>query len=284
MLRRTTAALAGLATGFVVMASPAWAADPVVAGDGRGAYDTGIDQPGSGGNGPTTQPVGTGTGSGSGSGDGGGGGDDGPACTYTRAESMDKPGSPVEQAYYRICMEGDVAGGVSIIYVATAAAGVLPPSVTPEQLAQRIRNRMVLPTPTVGLNPDGEPYQLVQFPIWWWVSNWAPMTQRTELGPVWAEVTATPLKSRFDSGYGESRECGQPGIPWSQGLPESHPHSCQFTYRQASESFTAQITVTWRVTWVGSGGSGGTLPLMTMSTSQPMRVLERRTVVVDGRG
>ena len=181
-------------------------------------------------------------------------------------------------------MEGDVAGGVSIIYVGPAATGVLPPSVTPEQLAQRIHNRMVLPTPTVGLNPDGEPYQLVQFPIWWWVSNWAPMTQRTELGPVWAEVTATPLKSRFDSGYGESRECGQPGIPWSQGLQESHPHSCEFTYRQASESFTAQITVTWRVTWVGSGGSGGTLPLMTTSTTQPMRVLERRTIVVDGRG
>ena len=38
--------------------------------------------------------------------------------------------------------------------------------------------------------------------------------------------------------------------------------------------------MTWRVTWVGSGGTGGELPLMTTETDIPLTVYERQAINV----
>ena len=41
---------------------------------------------------------------------------------------------------------------------------------------------------------------------WWWVdpAAWQPLRQRTQAGPVWAEVTATPVSTTWDAGDGSA--------------------------------------------------------------------------------
>lgn len=223
---------------------------------------------------------------GGGSGGGGGGAEVPDPCRYTRLPESDDPGPPAKEAYVRTCMSSEVNGTLPEI-VMLLEAGVLPPQVTPEQLAQRALNALQLPDPQVDLSPSPDivAYQLVNLPTWWAVENWAPQTQRTQLGPVFAEVTATPVSTRFDGGDGSAPvTCNRRGVKWRSGLPEELPQACRFTYQRANEQVAATISMTWRVTWVGSGGTGGTLPPQTTSSKQPLTVYERQAVVTSGRG
>ncbi len=300
---------------FAVVAAPspspalADSHGPDVSPDGRGRIDTVIRLPGTpGGSNPGggggAQPVvggspgrgGSGGGPGSGAGSGGGGG---PACTYTPAEFIpdnngndgkglylkECPGQPPEMVY----LPGAGNGGAGAAPPAGAPGAPAVPVVTPGMLAQDVLNTLVLPAPEASVNPDAttaDGFTLVNLPTWWWIENAGqPLTQRTALGPVWAEVTARPVGSSFDGGEGESAEwCDGPGIAWREGLSEEEPSACRYTYRRAAEHYDATVTLHWQVSWVGSGGAGGTFPEMTTSTTVPMRVYERQAVVVSGRG
>jgi hypothetical protein len=44
------------------------------------------------------------------------------------------------------------------------------------------------------------------------------------------------------------------------------------------------VTTTWSVSWVGSGGAAGTLPVISRSRTFPLRVAERQAVVTGGSG
>jgi hypothetical protein len=48
--------------------------------------------------------------------------------------------------------------------------------------------------------------------------------------------------------------------------------------------FTVTVTTTWRVTWVGAGGSGGALAPLSTSTTFPLAVAQRQTVSTSGSG
>lgn len=176
-----------------------------------------------------------------------------------------------------------------LIFVPIALGGAAPPGgppavvVTPEQLAQEARNLLDLPVPEVGVNPPD--YLLVQLPTWWWLENPEPITQRTELGPVWAEVTATPVSSSWTGGDPQPPvQCLGQGVEWRFNLGEEHPGSCRYTYRRASDQWDAQVVAQWEVTWVGAGGTGGELEGLVTEAVVPVTVYERQAVVVDGRG
>lgn len=177
-------------------------------------------------------------------------------------------------------------GGRVIMWIPNGAApgpaGV--PTVIPDVLAQEARNLLRLPLPAVGVSPDGanENPALVNLPTWWWVANAGVLTQRTAVGPVWAEVTAEPVSSAWVAGDGGRSDCAGLGIAWRPGSSESQPGSCRHTYSEANAEEQAQIQVTWRVTWVGSGGSGGTLTPMTMTMTQAVPVYERQAIVTGG--
>lgn len=243
-------------------------------GDGGGTIGTGIYDGGAPGSGA---PGGGDPGGGAG---GGGGGGNGVQCSYLGFPNLDDPGPPLRRAYRYLCDDG-TAG---YVLVPDGQAPDTVPTVTPGELAQQIYNRLQLPRPLVGMNPPyAEPgrFQIVNFPIWWWVDNFQPLTQRTELGDVWAEVTATPVFSVFDGGEGAGgARCNGPGIAWRQNLPEDYRLACTYSYRRSAERVTATITVTWDVTWVGSGGTGGQLDPMQLATPVPLTVYERQTVNV----
>ena len=289
-----TGALA--ASTLITLGSPVLAqhaGGPVVVIGGRGTIDTEITSPGSPGarrpvSSVETEPnveLGGGPGTGRRS-----AGDSGPRCEYLRLPQLDTPGPPAMHAFRYTCDDGSaghVAVRVGADPAAGAGAGPVVPLITPGDLAQQAFNTMQLPEPEVRLSPDSGPgrYQLVGFPTWWWVENFEPVTQRTAAGAVWAQVTATPLYSTFDGGNGDQPVlCDGPGLPWRHGLPENLPGACAYSYQRPAETVTATVTVTWQVTWVGSGDTAGELPLVRLSTAQPVTVYERQAVVTSGRG
>jgi hypothetical protein len=127
---------------------------------------------------------------------------------------------------------------------------------------------------------------LVNIPTWFWVDGWAPVRQTTRAGDVWAEVVATPVSATWFPGDGSAPvQCAGPGRPWTSD--DDTAGACRHTYLTSSAAqpnlvYTARVTVVWRVTWRGSGGRVGTLPLMERQVSFPVAVAERQTVVTMG--
>lgn len=170
--------------------------------------------------------------------------------------------------------------------------------VSPGRLAERAANRLSLPIPTSDLNPS--PHALVNLAEWFWVrrSSWSTLRQRTQAGPVWAQVVARPTSTTWDPGDGSLPfTCAGAGTPYVKSEPaEAQSTTCSYTYRRSSADepqsgpdpndrfFTVTVTTTWSVTWTGAGGLSGTLPAMTRSSSFPLAVAERDAVVTGGSG
>lgn len=208
---------------------------------------------------------------------------------------------PLPSMPYRGTWYGEFCGGPSyeaVIWVPDKANNRPPAQATPAVLAQQERNRLPLPTPAVQHNPTGD--ALVNLETWWWIDSrqWHVLRQRTAVGPVWAQVTARPVKSVWDAGDGTAPlTCRGGGTPYdTDKSADSQSTDCSHTYAQSSAGqpqngtdpndrfFTVTVTVYWQVRFVGSGGAGGALPMMTRTTTFPLRVEERQTVVTGGSG
>ena len=224
------------------------------------------------------------------------------ACTWMQVftyERLPLPPSVAGQPggwWAQYCNNDGWAGAPVFVPDGTPPAGVL--QVSPGTLAQRAVNQLRLPAPTVGLNPS--PRALVNLPEWFWVprSSWATLQQRTQAGPVWAVVTARPSSTTWDPGDGSAPfTCAGAGTAYVKSESADAQHTdCSYTYRRSSADqpqsgpdpndrfFTVTVTTTWSVTWTGAGGTGGTLPVMTRSTTFPLAVAERDAVVTGSSG
>jgi hypothetical protein len=184
------------------------------------------------------------------------------------------------------------------VFVPAGSSNVPSPVVQAGTLARTARNLLRLPKPQIRHNPMGD--ALVGLATWWWIEpgQWRPLRQRTQAGPVWAEVTATPVSTTWDAGDGSAPVvCPGPGTPYDTTQPEAGQLTdCSHTYRRTTADqpqtgpsvndrfFTVTVTTSWQVTWIGSAGSGGTLPVLTTSSTFPLAVAQRETVVTGGSG
>jgi hypothetical protein len=204
-------------------------------------------------------------------------------------------GKPGGHWYDVKCSDGSV---FLSMYVPPAPNNVPPDVVLAGALAQRAVNRLPLPVPEVQLNPRGQ--ALVNLPEWFWVPRaaWSSLSQRTQAGPVWARVSARPTSLSWDPGDGSPAvTCAGPGTPYDPTVSASAQSTrCSYTYTHSSAGqpqsgpspndrfFTVTVTATWSVTWVGSGGASGQLPVISRSRSFPLSVAERQAVVTGGSG
>lgn len=231
-----------------------------------------------------------------------GSGNDGITCSWTEESEYSQSlwdwlgaGEPGGRWYDVRCSDGSTYIGV---YVPPSSGSVPPAVVLAGSLARSVSSRLQLPTPTVGRSPAG--WALVGLPTWLWVEpgSWRVLRQRTTAGPVWAEVVATPVATTWDPGDGSAPfTCGGPGTVYDRSRPESvQSTDCSYTYRRSSAGqpqtgpddndrfFTVTVTTSWQVTWTGTAGSGGTLPVLTRTSSFPLAVAQRQTVVTGGSG
>ncbi|MGO9078945.1 MAG: hypothetical protein ACLQDY_07845 [Streptosporangiaceae bacterium] len=187
------------------------------------------------------------------------------ACTLTPLSPGQQsfaglPKAPKGEKWETITCPGrNPFGGVTLV----SAAGT--PAVTPQELMQEALGLLKIPTLRPGTAPPMGHDGLVGLPEWFWVpaGQWHPVSKTVSVAAVWATVTATPVRLTFLPGGGlPADSCAGPGTAYARGQTASS--ACQFTYAQSSAqqpgaAYRASVTVTWRVTWTGSGGTGGTI-------------------------
>ena len=187
--------------------------------------------------------------------------------------------------YWETCPFTGGSGGY--IWLPTPPAG-LPPS--PGELAKRAAATFKFPKPSGHRSPsenkryDGYPFSYVNLWLFDWTDpgTWKTLTASASAGGNWARVTATPVALTFDPGDGSPAvSCDGPGRPWtaSDGYGAPSDGACGYMYKRTTMSpITATQSITWKISWVGSGGTSGTLPDRSTSTSGQLQIFQVQVV------
>ncbi|WP_405585236.1 hypothetical protein [Streptomyces sp. NBC_01190] len=176
--------------------------------------------------------------------------------------------------------------------------GAAPPpdiqnALSPLILAELAYARIRVPDTDIDLNPAGG--QTVNLPTWAWLdrATFKPVsvTATAVLLGISATTTATPVALHLDPGtpdadvYPASGDCpidaaGRIGSPYAAGSGNAAP-PCGVAYRRSTpegSSYPLRATITWKVSWTGSGGTGGNLPDGTFGHTTDVTVQEIQTV------
>lgn len=176
-----------------------------------------------------------------------------------------------------------------------AAGAALPPP-SPATLAEQAAASFLLPQPSgersplTSLSYMGEPFTYVNLWTYFWTSpgSWKSLTATAAAGGNSATVTAKPVLLTFNPGDGsDAVSCDGPGGPWVPADGNDEPSDgCGFQYRDVSgpgydHPFTATQTITWQLTWTGTGNTTGVLNQRTTSTTGVLNVLQIQAVNVN---
>lgn len=189
---------------------------------------------------------------------------------------------------------GDEYGcGNLIHWVPNGSKPRYPESISPKILAGYAYSEVKIPDTTVALNPNGK--QTVNLPTWVWLdkAKFKPVKVTASLpgAGLWATTTAKPVGLHLDPGTKDadvspaSGECtigedGRIGSPYVKGSGRKSP-PCGVTYRRSTANtgaYQLKATLTWQISWKGSGGTGGTLPDGTFDSAVEVDVQEAQAV------
>jgi hypothetical protein len=163
-----------------------------------------------------------------------------------------------------LCFAGVLGAGPQAVLVNSRSD---VPAVTPQQLLVTALGELHIPYPSPATAPP-RGHGLVGLPEWFWAAagTWHTRRVRVTAGPVWAVVTAVPTGLTFGPGPGLIPvTCAGPGAAYNPQEPSTEQHTdCSYTYLRPStgqpgNAYPASVTATWRVTWTGSGDTGGIL-------------------------
>lgn len=167
-----------------------------------------------------------------------------------------------------------------------------PNAPTPDVLAAYAYDKIRVPDTEVELKPAAK--STVNLPTWVWLDKgtFKEIKVRAELPDtgLWAETTAKPVSLHLEPGtedaatHPASGECtiikdGSIGTPYSKGKAEEAP-PCGITYQRATDGEPYQLTasITWEISWEGSGGTQGDLPDGAFETTQDVNVQEIQSI------
>lgn len=174
-------------------------------------------------------------------------------------------------------------------------AGTIPKdkhAPTPETLAAFAYDKIKVPDTEVELKPQAK--STVNLPTWAWLDKgtFKDVTVRADLPGtgLWAETTAKPVALHLEPGTDDaethpaSGDCeindnGSIGAPYTKGASGEVP-PCGITYLRAADGKPYQLkaSITWEISWEGTGGAKGDLPNGTFETTQDMNVQEVQSV------
>ncbi|MFG2939794.1 hypothetical protein [Streptomyces sp. NPDC048282] len=177
--------------------------------------------------------------------------------------------------------------------------GETPPAryeeaINPKILAALAYQHMQLPDTKVSLAP--ETVTKVNLPTWAWldkaVFNEVQATAAINVPgfSIRSTTTAKPLSLKLEPGtpdastFPASGECvinadHSIGEPYAQGKSDEIP-PCGLKYLRSSGNgtFKLRATITWEITWTGTGNAGGNFPNGTFGTTQDITVQEIQAV------
>jgi hypothetical protein len=167
-------------------------------------------------------------------------------------------------------------------------------AITPQILAALAYQHMELPDTEVTLAPEA--VTKVNLPTWAWLDKavfdevQATAAINAPGFNLQATTTAKPVALKLQPGtedaetYPASGECvisadGSIGEPYAKGKADETP-PCGLKYLRSSGNgtFNLQATITWEITWTGTGGAGGDLPNGTFGNDQAITVQEIQAV------
>ncbi|WP_235032500.1 hypothetical protein [Actinacidiphila yanglinensis] len=168
------------------------------------------------------------------------------------------------------------------------------PIVTPEILAESAYDRIRIPENPITLSPSANDVQTVNLNTWAWLDKGdvAPVSVTARLASLnlWATTTATPEGLHLRAGtpdadlYPASGDCplnadGSIGEKYVKADGNKVP-PCGLTYRRSSDggTFPLSATISWKVSWTGSGGTGGDLAGGSFEFDQDVQVQEIQSV------
>jgi hypothetical protein len=207
-------------------------------------------------------------------GSGGAGGDTtvNRTCTFasldmTQAKNLGLSLPPPNGQHWALmkCIGGAADTSTQAVLISNSTGA---PDVAPQQLLAQTIGDLTVPQLQPATAPPRGSDGLVGLPEWFWIpaDEWHALSMTVAAGPVWATVVAAPIGLAFKPGAGLSAvSCTGPGTAYDSHEPSTQQHSgCSYTYERPSAGqpenvYHASLTVTWRVSWVGSGGSGGVL-------------------------
>ena len=202
---------------------------------------------------------------------GDGAGTSGSSCSTialgsVQAHDLGLPSPPTGQSWALMQCPGGATGDVAQAVLISAAIGA--PAVTPQQLLVSALAELRVPSLAPSTAPPRGHDGLVGLPEWFWIpaASWHARTLTVSAGPVWATVTAVPVRLTFQPGVGLSAvSCAGPGTAYNPRKPAAEQRTdCSYTFLQPSigqpgNAYQASVTVSWSVSWTGSGGAGGVL-------------------------
>ena len=172
---------------------------------------------------------------------------------------------------------------------APPAGGGAPVLPAPGVLAQLAVKYLRLPDPVIRSSPAPGALQLTRLPVWLWVAAnaWQPQSKTAEVPGESVTATATPVSAAWSMGDGTTVTCKGPGTPYGGGNPAAASPTCGYTYDQSSAgqpggAYRVTVTITWDITWQGTGGAGGArAPLETVAAAE-FRVAESQALNTSG--
>lgn len=165
-----------------------------------------------------------------------------------------------------------------------------------ETLAGLAYGRLRVPDTTASVSPQAR--QTVNLPTWVWLDNAVfkaySVTASLPAVGLSATTTARPVGLRIVPGtphaklFPQGGRCvfsnGKAGVPYTKGAKGDPP--CGLMYRRASTAgpYKFAVTVTWRVSWTGSDGTGDELgdDVPVSGPVQNMTVQEIQAIVTRG--
>ncbi|MWA13132.1 hypothetical protein [Streptomyces sp. BA2] len=174
-------------------------------------------------------------------------------------------------------------------------AGTLPDdpnAPTPETLAEYAYNKIRVPETEIELKPQAK--STVNMPTWAWLDKavFKDVTVRADLPntPLYAVTTAKPVALHLEPGTPDAKtfpasgdcpvnEDGSIGAPYTKGSSKQDP-PCGIAYLRATNGKPYQLkaSVTWEISWQGTGGAKGDLPDGKFETTQDMNVQEIQSI------
>lgn len=164
------------------------------------------------------------------------------------------------------------------------------PKPPPVVLARRAVRFLRLPDPVIRSSPAPGGLQLTGLATWLWVARaaWHPESETARVPGESVTATATPVSASWRMGDGKTVTCRGPGTPYAvRDNPSSSSPTCGYTYTRSSAgqphaAYHVRVTITWDITWTGTGGAGGALPPLFTAAATGMRVAESQAVNTAG--
>lgn len=159
-----------------------------------------------------------------------------------------------------------------------------PPPVPVEDLVERVRDSQGLPPLIVSTNPDAQSVVGLRTWVWPTAGEFGAVTSRSESGPNWAQVTATPGRISLTS-TDPAAEIGSCATApaWSQGA-DDNATDCYVTFQRSSagrpgnaHTITAQMT--WEIRLTTSDGRNELLASPPVVTDVPIPVAQVQSVL-----